>query len=173
MRPLSFLRRNPLLVLGAFVVTFAVWVLSDLTDRSRVPSAQAPGNGLPNGNVKLVRPLPVPAGEVVAVEPARLTPQGTAQALPKLKPGMTRAEVEELVGAPAVGSISPATVQDGRVTYHTQYEADLGPLPTVRPVGRVRHTLQPSPPRALVTLEFDATKPGHPLVGVHYPDPLF
>jgi hypothetical protein len=27
--------------------------------------------------------------------------------------------------------------------------------------------------RTVVTLEFDATKPGHPLLGIHYPDPLF
>lgn len=170
MRPLSLVRRNPLPVLGALVVAFAVWVISDSAPREPVgPTPEiAPGEV-----VTLEMSVPVAAPD--AIEPLHLTPHGTAQALPKLKPGMTRTEVEGLVGAPVAGRISPATVQDGRITYHTQYEADLAPVATVRPIGRVRALPNPKPsaPRALVTLEFDATRPGHPLVGVHYPDPLF
>jgi hypothetical protein len=30
---------------------------------------------------------------------------------------------------------------------------------------------QPAP--TVVILQFDATKPGHPLLGIFYPDPLF
>ncbi|MBP3958635.1 hypothetical protein J8F10_25590 [Gemmata sp. G18] len=85
---------------------------------------------------------------------------------------MTRTEVEGLVGAPVPSDIHPATITGGKVTYHTAYEADLEPPATVRPI---RHTkvIGPAPARTLVTLEFDATQPGHPLVEVHYPDPLF
>lgn len=169
MRPLSFVRRNPLLVLGAFVVAFAVWVLSDSTGPRESVAPAAPVD-VP-GDVQRQRFIPLPVED--GGEPVRVTPQGTAQALPKLKPGMTRTEVEGLVGAPVAGNIYPATVHDGRVTYHTQYEADLAPPATVRPIGRTRPLPQPAAPRALVTLEFDATKPGHPLVGIHYPDPLF
>ena len=81
------------------------------------------------------------------------------------------------MGVPAAQDILPATVADGRVTYHTAYEADFAPVPTVRPI---KFPL-PRPPaatrdpvgRTVVTLEYDASKPGHPLLGVHYPDPLF
>lgn len=173
MRPLSFVRRNPLPVLGASVVAFAAWVFSDSTG-SQGPDVN-PVSDVQTLEI-IASQFAVQDGPPIDREPVRVSPQTTAHALPKLKPGMTRSEVEGLVGAPAAGHISPATVQDGRITYHAQYEADLAPVATVRPIGRGRFVPQPPVPpvpSALVTLEFDATKPGHPLVGVHYPDPLF
>jgi hypothetical protein len=110
-------------------------------------------------------------------EKLKLNPRETAQVLPKLKPGMTRAEVEVLVGLPAPDDIHPATVSEGRVIYHMSYEADLEPTTTVRPIRPYKPMPMgrdpPPNPRTFVVLEFDATKPGHPLLGIYYPDPLF
>lgn len=169
MRHVRFLRRNPLLVLAALAVAFAGWVCWDALGPPAgdpVPASEAlrPSRALPAFTAAaMVDGEPVPPKE---------PRESAAQAIPKLKPGMSRAEVEGLVGAPVPGNISPATAADGRIVYHTQYQADLSPPATVRPIGRARALPPPAPP-ALVTLEFDATKPGHPLVGVYYPDPLF
>ena len=171
MRLLRFVCRHPIALLGVFAAAFVVWLWRDtlpvepqvmVVDGTHRPALQR-------------RPIPGPPSFEDA-GPAKPTPQDTAQVLSKLKPGMTRAEVEELVGLPAAGDIHPATVADGKVTYHTSYEADLGPAPTVRPARIPRPRVQPgeaNPPRTLVTLEYDASKPGHPLLGIHYPDPLF
>jgi hypothetical protein len=82
-----------------------------------------------------------------------------------LKTGMSRTEVEWLVGAPLAPNIHPATQVDGSITYRTSYEADLNLL--------VRPDSLPSGTSTRVDLEYDATKPGHPLLAVYYPDPLF
>lgn len=166
MRPLRFLRRNPLLVLAAFAAAFAFWVWQDSTTDPPVVETTAPLRAVPQ----------MMTAALIDGEVFNPVPQSTAHALPRLRPGMTRTEVEGLVGPAAADDISPAVVAGGRVTYHMAYEADLGPPSTVRPVKppRARATLTAEPAnRTLVTLEFDATKPGHPLVGVHYPDPLF
>jgi hypothetical protein len=178
MRVVRFIRRHPIALLGLFAIAFIVWLWRDSLPvaqpvlepgDSRLPSVQGP---------ILRRALPLPPG--ATPDPAKLhvpLGKGTVQALAKLKPGMTRAEVEQLVGTPAPEDILPATVSGGKVTYFTAYDADLGPLSTVRPITPHRsHPKEPPPgpkERTLVTLEFDATKPGHPLLGIHYPDPLF
>lgn len=175
MRILQFLRRYPISILAVFAVAFVVWLWRD----SLVSDPKIEGN---TGAMRRVLPPPPSATTDEAVPPAngketlKLNPRETAQILPKLKPGMLRAEVEVLVGLPAPEDIHPAMVDNGRVTYQTAYEADLGPPRTVRPIKAPRHPMgrDPQPPsRTLVTLEFDATKPGHPLLGIHYPDPLF
>lgn len=171
MRPFRFLCRNPLLVLAVLVVTFATWVCWDAFAPSNTPDGQITHDRPQNPRV-----LPtLTTLELDVPLQAKLTPEDTAHALPKLKHGMPRTEVEGLVGAPVPANISPATVADGRVVYQTWYEADFAPPVTVRPIvrARVKATPAPATPPALVALEFDATKPGHPLVGVYYPDPLF
>jgi hypothetical protein len=174
MRFVRFIRRHPIALLGVFAVAFIVWLWRD-----SLPIAQ------PNDTVSSEPPEAAP--QFFAVEapvPRRLPPppgvegkgKPAPQALSKLKPGMTRAEVEELVGAPAPQDIHPVTVADGRVTYKTAYEADFGPPATVRPIIPHQHVKARTPPtkeRAIVTLEYDATKPGHPLLGIHYPDNTF
>jgi hypothetical protein len=174
MRVIPFVRRHPIAVLSLFALAFIVWVWRDM-----VPGP-APAPQLTQVEVPTLPPPPFPQKRLFPVDGERPNPppQGTVQAISKLKPGMTRTEVEGLVGIPAPQDIHPATIIDGRVTYHTTYEADLEPPPTVRPIRRF-----PRPPpsdldqhpkaRTLVVLEFDATKPGHPLIDVHYPDPLF
>jgi hypothetical protein len=161
MRTLSFVFRNPVPVLGALALAFAGWVVFEGTgDR---PSAQVPP--FPGGPQHVFLDGAIPP----------LTPQATAETLPRLKPGMTRAEVEELVGAPKADGVGPATASGDRLVYHAAYEADLNPPATVRPIhatSKIRHLPRP-PVTEIVFLEFDASRPGHPLVGVHYPDPLF
>jgi hypothetical protein len=88
-----------------------------------------------------------------------------------------RTEVEELVGAPAAQDLHPAGIANGKVSYWTTYETDFGSPPTVRPIlitrpQRVGHNSNPKS-LTLVTLEYDATEYGHPLLRVYYPDPLF
>jgi hypothetical protein len=153
MRLLEPVRQYPVALLAVVALAFVSWVWWDA-----LPSA----------------PPDTPAPTLVSqfdVSIAPSEPVAFATVLPKLKPGMTRAEVEQLAGAP--GNTHPASVNGDRVTYHTAYEADFGAPPTVRPIRPM-----PKPPaepgtRGTVTLEFDATRPGHPLVNVHYPDPLF
>lgn len=162
MRLLEPVRRYPVALLAVIALAFVSWVWWDA-----LPEADGPPSPAPNG---MVRVLPQPNAVAISVEPPPF-----AAALPKLKPGMSRAEVELLVGAPE--NIHPATVTGDRVTYHTAYEADFGAPATVRPIRPVpKAPADPKGPaagRAIVTLEFDATRPGHPLLNVHYPDPLF
>jgi hypothetical protein len=80
---------------------------------------------------------------------------------------MSRTEVEGVLGPPPADRVLP--VRGDAATYLTGYPALFGPVP---PVQITRRTLPPRPD-AHVALEFDASRPGHPLVQVHYPDPLF
>jgi hypothetical protein len=175
MRTFRFLR-HPLAILSAFALGFIAWLWRDATAPQGPPGPEGPNVVIADGSVN--RRLPMPPG----VENAPQTkpgPRETAQVLAKLKPGMTRAEVEGVLGAPAPHAIHPVTVTDGTITYNTTYEADLGPPPTVRPIRP--HPKFPMPPAqatrpaapTVVILQFDATKPGHPLLGIFYPDPLF
>lgn len=164
------LRHKPLVVLCLGIGAFVAWVSSDLFQHTReIPPA-------PTGDLVMVEITP-PILTPRDPEKAKPTPSETAQVLPKLKPGMTRTEVEGLVGSPEPDDIHPATITGQRVTYRTAYEADFEPPATIRPLKPIapmgRTIAEPKPPRTLVTLEFDATKPGHPLVEVYYPDPLF
>lgn len=173
MRIIRFISRYPLIVLGLFVLAFVVWL-----SRATNPAGPPP---LDEESIKMAQSDPdwPPRKRLPATPPGipmtrELPHPGEPHPLSKIKPGMTRAEVEELVGAPAPNDIHPVKVVDGKVTYHTTYEADLGPLPTVRPVTPRPKDRNPAPnAKTLVTLEYDATKPGHPLLGIHYPDPLF
>jgi hypothetical protein len=168
MRLIRFVRRHPITVLGLFATAFIVWLWRDSLPTIQPSDPEVRVEGRPRRQLPLSPPID---------ENAKPDRRDTAEILSKLKPGMTRAEVEGLVGVPAPQDIHPVTVADGKVTYRTAYEADFGPAPTVRPI----HTPRPQPVgrdplpkgRTLVTLEFDATKPGHPLLSVHFPDPLF
>jgi hypothetical protein len=169
MRLLNFVRRHPISVLSLGVAAFAVWLWAHQSELPPPGDEQGPPPTLSQVPPRVVSKKPFPG----AAPLTRPNPSDTAQVLPKLKPGMTRAEVEELVGVPAAQDILPATVVDGKVRYCTTYEADLEPPPTVRPI-RTAHGRPPRPSaRTVVALEFDATKPGHPLISIHYSDPLF
>lgn len=155
MRLLEPVRQYPVALLAVVALAFVSWVWWD---------------ALPAAAPQVPHMPPEMSRFDVSIAPSESAAFATV--LPKLKPGMTRAEVEHLAGAPE--NIHPATVTGDRVTYHTAYEADFGAPPTVRPIRPMpKPPADPSAPRAIVTLEFDATRPGHPLLNVHYPDPLF
>ena len=96
-------------------------------------------------------------------------------ALPALKPGMTRAEVEGLLGLPPADQIQGVTVNEGRMTYRTTYELSEQGVPmTIRPIkSRARVPSRSVAPHSSIALEYDASQPGHPLLQVLYSDPLF
>ena len=127
---------------GAFVVALTAWACSTLTHRE-APGASVPPppDPLEISYVTQSAPLPVP----------RVAPEHSARALTKLRPGMPRAEVDELfIGAPA--HVSSGTARGDEVTCTVVYNitlprADGGP---------------PAP--AVMTLQFDTTQPGHPLL---------
>jgi hypothetical protein len=174
MRVIRFLRCHPIAVFGAGALAFAAWLYFDTGGTSSDPSLVSPAIN-PTSGATIRRRLPMlDEGGTDRAEKARPTPRETAQVLPKLKPGMTRAEVEGLVGVPDARDIHPVQVFEGRVIYHTTYEIDLDPPQTVRPIRPMPKTPKAVPrDRTLITLEFDATQPGHPLLGILYPDPLF
>lgn len=163
---MRFIRNNPLLLLAIAALGFAVWVVSDLL---------SPPNTSPP-------PPPMASGaERVAALPMQDWPTGpsvvTPDLVPQLKPGMSRSEIEALIGPPPADMVSPVVEADGRFTYRVGYLANLDPHPVRSAPVVVGRRLLPAPPAAvpksLLALEFDASKPGHPLVSIQYPDPLY
>jgi hypothetical protein len=90
---------------------------------------------------------------------------------------MKRVEVESFLGPPTPDRIQPVTMHDGRMTYSTAYElalSDIGPPMTIRPIRpQPRIATGANAARSLIAFVFDAAEPGHPLVDILYPDPLF
>jgi hypothetical protein len=156
------MRYSPLVLLALGALAFAVWMWlnSVPTDRPRIEGERPP---------EVARNAARPSLD--DAPPDANSQEQKVQGLLNLKPGMLQAEVKGLIGAPGPKDVHPARVTDGRVTYQIAYEADLEPPPTVRPIRLHRPAARD--PRMLVILEFDATKPGHPLLAVRYPDPLF
>lgn len=153
-------RNHPVVLLGVIAVGFGTWVASDATaprNPGPLPEAFAPREPLV---MRAVAPPPVPPGtDVPAV--AASTRVVTASMVPRLHPGMSRVEVEGLIGPPEAGMIHPVRNVNGRLTYRATYPAELaGPVPAGAPVSR-----------SLIGLEFDASAPGHPLVQVHLTAP--
>ncbi len=165
--------QHPIAVLACFAVAFVVWLwrdslpIGESTDPdasvAQGPAAEHPSEG------PVRPPPPIPQG--FPSKQWKIAQSNSTNLLAKLKPGMTRAEVDGLVGIPAPEDISPVTVADGKVTYQTTYDADLGVPSTIRPLQSPKSGAAQKP-RMLVTLEFDATKPGHPLLSVTFPKPL-
>ncbi|WP_010038727.1 hypothetical protein [Gemmata obscuriglobus] len=69
----------------------------------------------------------------------------------RLQPGLPRTEVEGLLGT-AAARIHPANVRDNKVTYLATYE--------------ITSPLTAGDSRTVVTVEYDAAKPGHTLLSV-------
>ena len=163
MRVLNPIRRNPLVGLAFLVVAIGGWAIAD--HFTPAPPAIIP---------------PPPQNSLMMVElPFGSSPSGqavTLDMLPKLRPGMTRVEVEDLIGPPPADGVQPVTMTDDGLRYRASYDlADPSPLATIRPIRRPRI---PPPPQEngfvdRVAFVFDASKPGHPLIEVIYLDPLF
>jgi hypothetical protein len=154
------LRNNPLVLLGVVVLGLGSWFVAD-----------AVGLFQPDP----LEPIPLPQQGPVAVQAAAPpvatdeTPPGvvTAEVVPHLQPGMSRASVEEIIGVPPADLVHPVAEVEGRFTYRATYLANLDPPEpnTVRPVAG-RPVIRPIP-KSLISLEFDASAPGHPLLRVH------
>jgi hypothetical protein len=166
MRLLRWLRDHPVALFVVVAAGLGAWIASDL---NRPPPPR------PLSGTEEVSQLTITAPELPALpRPGSVVP---IDKIPQLKPGMSRVVVENILGAPRPEQLGPIVVQDGRATYQTTYPIDLDPVPlnTVRPT---RHPPRPPAPANLttdpvLTLEFDASQPGHPLLRVRYPDELF
>src|SRR5262245_57325179 len=113
MQPLRFICRRPGTLLAIVATAFAGWVWYDVFWPKRA--------GAPN-EIPRLESVAVVDGEMGSLPKRMLpkppleenaNPQIIARMLPKLKPGMTRTEVEGLVGLPAPQDIHPATVTEG------------------------------------------------------------
>lgn len=139
MRPLDFLTRRPLLVLGVLAAAFAAWVATDATAPRPKPTQAAAD----------VLDAPM-AGEVVRM-------RAVGAALRGVHEGMPRADVEARLGRPLPKDIRPVERANGRAVYRTHYPAFLAAPLTFSP--NVDGYCE-------VVLEYDAGSPGHPLLGV-------
>jgi hypothetical protein len=174
MHILHRIRNNPIVVLCVMAAALIVWIAMDLLP-SRAPTYNPETATIPPPTIpppppkpgKFLRPPEPPLPHSMPV---------TVGMLPKLKLGMTRIEVERLLGPPAPDQLQPVIQTNGCPTYCTAYELIDSEIPmTIRPIQPKAARI---PDRSVetkthVTLEYDASKPGHPLIEVHYPDPLF
>ncbi len=171
MRALRTLRDNPLVILGIGVAAFLAWVVSDSTPSVAPPQVTAPRVLPQSATIEADMMLPTPprpAGPSVV----------TAEHMPRLKEGMSRTEVEAIIGPPPANMVSPVSENEGRMTYKAAYLANLdpGPAPVRGPIPVSRMAPPPTPPsvpKSLIAVEYDATKPGHPLVKVQVQTPTF
>jgi hypothetical protein len=174
----SIIKENPVAILGAALLAFVAWIALD-SSAGRAPKTQ------PAEPPEILYELPLPdPPTAVAIEEfrerrLRESPPGSVSVLPKslplLKPGMKRVEVEFFLGPPTPDRIQPVTLNDGRMTYSTAYElSDIDPPMTIRPIRpQPRVPAREDGPRTMIGLVFDASEPGHPLLHILYPDPLF
>lgn len=163
---MRFLRDNPLALLAVAVLGFGAWVVADL---SRTPEPSPDHGGMAAAIVAPPQP-----GIVVETKETWQGGPGvvTHEQMPHLKPGMSRSEVEAMIGPPPSDLVTPVEEADGQMTYRATYLANFD-APTIRPTATRRLPPAPVVPKSVIALEFDASRPGHPLVRVQYPDPLF
>jgi hypothetical protein len=93
----------------------------------------------------------------------------------KLKPGMSRAEVESVIGPPLANGVQPVTQTDGRLTYWGSYTL-LRPDPAApdhSDAGPKKAPEKNMASKPQISIQYDASKPGHPLLDIRYQDPLF
>ncbi len=179
MQPLHCIRNNPIIVICGSIAALGVWIAFDLLPAQPQATIADLEGGPPSPvMVNLEAPIGNGSQQSHSVE-MRL------DMLPYLKTGMTRIEVEKLIGPPEANYLQPVSESKGTLTYTTEYElsdpqslANLGPpesASTVHPIRLqpARLAQRPVSPKSHVTLEYDASKPGHPLIEIRYPDPLF
>ncbi len=167
MHILHRIRNNPIVVLCAMAAALFLWIAMDLLP-SGTPTPTETAAPTHKSGKFLPRPPEPPLPHSMPV---------TVEMLPKLKVGMTRIEVERLLGPPAADQLQPVTQTNGSPTYCTAYELIDSEIPmTIRPIQPKSARIPPDrtvETKTHVTLEYDASKPGHPLIEVHYSDPLF
>ena len=138
-RTLDHITQRPLIVLGVLVAAFVLWVAAD----ARAPKPKA---------------VPAPPQGLEPPMTAELSRMRTVgAALRGVQEGMSRAEVEAILGRPSPRDIRPVERANGRVVYRTHYLAFLaGPLPFAPHVDGYCEAI----------LEYDAAAPGHPLLRI-------
>jgi hypothetical protein len=166
MKTLHGIRNYPIVVLTVMAAALFTWIFVE----SGSPTKTNPDTVKPVPDSKL-RKL-----ELHPQQPPRLQFEvrpATVELLSKVKPGMPRVEVERLIGPPNPEQIQAVTETNGRLTYRTAYELEEAKLPmTIRPTQQ-KSTRTPKntiESKSQLTFEYDATKPGHPLIEVHFPD---
>ena len=165
MRLVCALRNRPVLLLAAAAVGFGAWVVWDAVTPRQEGAALRPDRP---GGAEALDPADLLGPIVPGPRQVRNLPRPgvvTADLIPRLRPGMTRSAVEDLIGPPPADQLQPVQNVDGRLTYRASYPASLGPAIPLPPGAA-------APGPITVGLEFDATRPGHPLVKVHIPDPM-
>lgn len=164
MKTLHGIRNYPIVVLTVMSAALFTWIFLESSKKNN------PDTGKPIPESRLKKP------EFQPKEPPRLQAQvrpTTVELLSRVKPGMPRVEVERLIGLPEPEQIQAVTETNGRLTYRTAYELEEAKLPmTIRPTQQ-KSTRTPKntiESKSQLTFEYDATKPGHPLIEVHFPD---
>ena len=159
MRLLRAIQERPIVLLSVIGTGFGTWLVLNaiVTHPGSEPDPSQP-----------VRTFPMPLDFTGRVPVAQRPAVITADLMSRLHPGMTRVDVEGLVGPPPAAMVQPVTNVDGRLTYRANYLANLES--DVRQHQETGSS-QPVPP-TVISLEFDATRPGHPLVKVHLPHPM-
>jgi len=163
MKPMQFLRNHPLLLAVIVVIAFGSWLVYD-----GLPPPATPPDGASPLRVAEVSLRVLPEDPLAGTRLRDPSRPGvvTADLITRLHPGMTRVDVEELIGLPPAGLVQPVSSVDGKLIYRASYLANLEPRRDSVPAGA-----SPSP-RSIIALEYDAGRPGHPLVKVHIPDPM-
>ena len=151
MRAITCLKDHPVLLLGVAVVGLVAWVAAD-TPRAPAPLPDETPAAIPAGPWALSGPAADPPGGSTSGRHEAGLGAVSALLVNRLFPGMTRREVEDLLGPPPAERVG--AVGRDRLSYRTTY--------AVRPVGSVD--------APLLALEFDASRPGHPLLKVHRPE---
>src|SRR5262245_13790094 len=128
MRPLRRIRDNPIVLLAVAVVALVAWIVIDQVTPARRPKP------VDQADLQVVAEYgaahPVHLGMVAPEPAAGANPSSISIAvLPKLKPGMSRVEIERLIGPPTAERIHPVTAADGRLTYRTAYNLAEPDLP--------------------------------------------
>lgn len=168
MNVLPFIRNHPMVLGGVLAAGFATWLVVDAFPSQ--PAEVEPFSG------ELVTVHSPNVADPSTGDPAGLAQRNgnpvrpgvvTADQIARLHPGMSRVEVEELIGLPPAGLVQAVASADGRMTYRASYLANLDSLHETQ-MGSGNSAV----PRSIIAIEFDASRPGHPLVKVHIPDPM-
>jgi hypothetical protein len=168
MRLLHWFRDRPVVLLVVVVAGLGAWIVSDLTLSRQTPSSGPPPQFPPFSLAADQATMTLPDRS-----PVRVVSAVPRDKIPHLKPGMSRVAVEDLLGAPHPEQLGPIRVeQDGIATYQTVYTIDLDPLPqnTIKPRLLPPRPLGQTTTEPVLTLIFDASRPGHPLLRVKLPD---
>lgn len=160
MRLLNWFRDHPVALFVVAAAALGAWIAYDAT---RTPEPVASES----------EPRLVAIGPGISIDAEAIA----RDKLSHLKPGMTRVEVEGLLGGPLLDGISPIVIgEDGSATYQATYSVvpmpRRLPMPPAAAPDKVAFPV-PTPARppagAVLTLEFDASVQGHPLRRVPEP----